>query len=136
MALGAAWAMALAGPVGATQSPPADPVHPEEPAYTDPGARDLHRAAMAYHGAHVDRLAAYEATIQQRVGVRLRMPLKDRMLYRAETAHRVTWGRAGPVVIEALGVREQAAARVENGKVDHGLIDHYYGARSSAPRGA
>lgn len=120
MALGAAWVMGLAVPVGASQSPP------EEPAYADMGARDLHRAAMAYHGAHVDRLAAYQATIQQRIGVRLRMPLKDRMLYRAETAHRVSWGRSGPILIEALGVREQAAARVENEKVDHGLIDHYY----------
>ncbi|MEX2472531.1 MAG: hypothetical protein WEA34_10145, partial [Gemmatimonadota bacterium] len=101
-----ALAVGLAAPVEAKQAPPADSSHSEEPKYKDPGARDLHRAAMAYHGAHVDRLAAYEATIQQRIGVRLRMPLKDRMLYRAETAHRVTWGRSGPVVIQALGVRE------------------------------
>lgn len=116
----AAWAIWLAVPVEASQLPLAEPV------YADPGARDLHRAAMAYHGTHVDRLAAYEATIQQRIGVRLRMPLKDRMLYRAETAHRVTWGRSGPVVMEALGVREQAVGRVEDEDVDHGLIDHYY----------
>jgi hypothetical protein len=117
MALGASW---LAVPVGASQSPPA------EPGYTDPGARDLHRAAMAYHTSHVDRLGGYEATILQRIGVRLRMPLKDRMLYRAETAHRVTWARSGPVAVEVLGLREQAVAQVEDDEVDHGLVDHYY----------
>jgi hypothetical protein len=96
------------------------------PTYHDPGAASLHAAAMAHHAEHEDRLRAYEATVTQRIGVSLRTPLRDRTVYRAETAHRVFWNKDGPVAIEVLGLREQTPSGVEVEEFDQGLVDHVY----------
>ena len=99
---------------------------PAAPTYHDPGAASLHAAAMAHHAEHEDRLRAYEATVTQRIGVSLRTRLRDRTVYRAETAHRVFWNKDGPVAIEVLGLREQTPSGVEVEEFDPGLVDHVY----------
>jgi hypothetical protein len=95
------------------------------PEYQDPGAEALHRAAVEYHLRRAERLTSYEGTLRQRVGVRLRTPLKDRTLYHAESAHRVIWRRDAPVTLVALGIRQTSPAGVEE-EVDLGLVDEYW----------
>ena len=99
---------------------------PSGPQYEDPGAAALHEAAMAHHAGSLDRLLAYEATVRQRIGVAVRTPLKDRTIYRAESAHRVFWRKDGPASIEVLGVREQSPGGVDVENVDQGLVDHVF----------
>jgi len=66
----------------------------EEPgAYASPQAEALHRAALDHRERRDDALLQYTAVVRQRVGAGLRMPLKDRTLYRAEAASRVFWWR-------------------------------------------
>lgn len=93
--------------------------------YADPGARALHRAAVDHHLGRAERLSGYEATIRQRIGVRLRTPLKDRTLYHAESAHDVVWRRDGPVTLVARGIRETSPAGLED-DVDFGLVDEFW----------
>ncbi|MEX2465868.1 MAG: hypothetical protein WD995_03095 [Gemmatimonadota bacterium] len=116
----AVWLLSGAG-AAAAQSMPS-----EAPVYVDAGASLLHGAAMRHHASHVDRLRAYEAVVRQRVGVALRTPLRDRTVYRAESAHRVFWRSDGPPSIEVLGLREQAGRGVEAQHFDQGFVDHVF----------
>jgi hypothetical protein len=100
-------ASSFAGPQAArAQSGGAD-------AYADPVARQLverARAARAELGASV---TSYTAVVRQRHAVLFRMPLKDRMLHRSETAARVRWSRDGETVALMLAGREQHPGGVE-----------------------
>ena len=96
-----------------------------EAEYADPGARALHGAAVDYHLRRAQRLTAYEGSVRQRIGVRLRTPLKDRTLYHAESAHDVVWRRDGPVTLLARGIRQTSPAGLED-EVDFGLVDEFW----------
>jgi hypothetical protein len=62
----------------------------------------------------VDRsIRSYDAIVRQRVAAALRMPLKDRTLYREESAARVRWYRDAPNVVEILAARQQHPGGVE-----------------------
>ena len=75
-------------------------------AYEDPVARELVRRARERRRT-VDRsIDAYEAIARERISAGLRVPGRDRTLYRRETATRVEWKREGPIRLEVLGSRE------------------------------
>ena len=65
-----------------------------EDAFLDSDARALHAAARA-RWQEIDRsLVRYQAVVSQRLGVGLRLPLRDRTLVHRESAARVVWERA------------------------------------------
>ncbi len=91
--------------------------------FADPAAQRLYEAA-AEARTRLDReLVSYTAVVRQRIGAGLRMPLKDRTLYRAESAHRVFWNRDGDVLVQVLALREQTPTGLEEGKVHLGVFD-------------
>jgi hypothetical protein len=57
--------------------------------YRDPTARSLHDAAMGERARFNETVLDYTAVVRQRIGASLRMPLKDRTIYRSEAAHRL-----------------------------------------------
>ncbi|MDX1745434.1 MAG: hypothetical protein R3324_05805, partial [Halobacteriales archaeon] len=57
-------------------------------AYMDPGAGDLHRAASEAWWAIDESVVRYTARVQQRIAAQIRTPLKDRTVYRNESAAR------------------------------------------------
>jgi hypothetical protein len=71
-------------------------------------------------------ILSYTATVRQRIGAQIRMPLKDRTIYRAETASRVWWSQDGPVVIQALAAREETPVGVSPPTEVTGLIDNVF----------
>jgi hypothetical protein len=74
-------------------------------AFLDDGARRLHEAARV-GWVRVERdVLSYTALIRQRAAAELRLPLKDRTLFRAESAARVFWSRDGSVLVQAVGSR-------------------------------
>jgi hypothetical protein len=91
--------------------------------FADRGARALWQAA-ADHRLRVDAaLVHYVAVVQERFAVGLRMPLKDRTLYRSERAARIVWNRDGPLVVQVLGGREQAPVGPLRAVARPGLAD-------------
>jgi len=94
-----------------------DAPDPSSP-YLDSVARSLHGAAMDNRIRRDASVVAYTAVVQQRVGVALRMPLKDRTLYRSEAAHRIWWNRDAEDLIQVLAFREQTPAGINRDDVD------------------
>lgn len=91
--------------------------------FGDPAARALWEAAASRRVELDDELVQYVAEVKQRISAGLRMPLKDRTLYRAEGASRVFWTRGGNTVVQILGAREQTPVGVNEGVVHLGLFD-------------
>ena len=80
--------------------------------YRDPTAATLHASAVEARTRFDDSLLRYTAVVRQRIGASLRMPLKDRTLYRAESAHRLFWNRDGDNFVQVLAFREQTPVGV------------------------
>lgn len=99
--------LAIAAPILAQQG--RGDVDRSAPAsYIDATARALHEAAMAERERFDDSVLGYTAVVRQRLGAALRMPLKDRTVYRTEAAHRLWWKRDGDELIQVLAFREQS----------------------------
>ncbi|HEX6693954.1 MAG TPA: BamA/TamA family outer membrane protein [Longimicrobiales bacterium] len=81
--------------------------------YDDPGAATLLQRARTFRDTTDNSILSYTATVRSRMGARLRMPLKDRTLYRAESAVRVRWSRDAKSVKQVLAHREQTPAGIE-----------------------
>ena len=95
-------------------------------AFLDPGARTLLRQARV-HWEVVDRsIASYTALVRKRIGVRFRMPLKDRTIYRSEAATRVWWSADGPILVQALAAREQTPTGVSPPERTLNILDNVY----------
>lgn len=97
-----------------------------EGAYLDPTAATLHAAASDAWGAIDDAVVRYTALVRQRIAAQLRTPLKDRTLYRNESAARVFWDREHETLTQVLGVRSQYPGRadeLEEGGVERILDD-------------
>ena len=79
-------------------------------AFASPDARLLLERARAARLTQDSALGAYEARTYQRVsaGVGVRAFGRERLLFRAEQAARVTWSRAGGLTIEPTGSRAVA----------------------------
>ncbi len=98
---------------------------PDSP-FGDATAEALWRAAADHRLRTEDELVSYTAVVRQRVSAGIRMPLKDRTLYRAESAHRVLWDREGDVIVQVLALREQTPMGVEEGRTKLGLFDENF----------
>lgn len=83
-----------------------------ETSYRDATARQLHEAAMDERERFDEEVLRYTAVVQQRMGAALRLPLKDRTLYRSEASHRIWWDRDGEELVQVLAYREQTPAGV------------------------
>ena len=116
----AALVAGLAGPVAGAAVPSADP------RYADADTRRLHEAAMAAQMRRDDSIVEYTAVIRQRVGARLRMPLKDRTVYRSESAQRVLWRRDGVTLVQLLAFREQTPLGVTEGAAGQGMSERAF----------
>ena len=95
----------------------------EPPKYADDVAEALHLAAVDNRAEFDDRVLEYTAVVRQRVGAALRLPLKDRTLYRLESAHRVFWTDEGTVLSQVLALREQTPIGVIEGQSHTGMFD-------------
>lgn len=80
--------------------------------YRDRTARALHEAAMDERERFDEEVLRYTAVVRQRMGAALRLPLKDRTLYRSEASHRLWWDRDGEELVQVLAYREQTPAGV------------------------
>ena len=75
-------------------------------AFADEATRHLHATARDAIGRVERDVLSYTALVRQRGGVDLRLPIRDRSLFRMEQASRVFWSRDGDVVVQLLGGRE------------------------------
>jgi hypothetical protein len=103
----------MAGPLHAQASSGAPADSGRADAFVDATARTLADRAMRARLETDAAIASYTATVRQRVAAGLRMPLKDRTLFRQESAMRVFWNRDGRNVVELLASREQHPGGVE-----------------------
>lgn len=76
-------------------------------AYVDPTARELVARSREARSRVGSEIQSYEVVVLQRMAARLRVPLRDRLLGRQESAMRVRWSRdAGPIVQMLAGRSE------------------------------
>jgi hypothetical protein len=118
MSRAAVWASAFALmlPAGALSQEGAD-------TYSDVTAAELHAAAVVERDRVDDQVLQYTAKVKQRIAASLRTPLKDRTLYRVESAHRVFWRRDGDMLVQVLALREQTPVGVVEDATNQGLFD-------------
>ena len=89
--------------------------------YLDPVARALFEAAQTNWRSVDESIVRYTALIQQRIAAAIRTPLKDRILYRNETAVRAFWDQDYDAVVQVLGTHSQYPGRsiaVREGDLD------------------
>jgi hypothetical protein len=82
-------------------------------AFADPGAAALFGRARDARQRTDEALRSYTAVVRSRVAAGMRMPLKDRTLFRQETAARVRWSRDAETVVQLLAARVQHPGGVE-----------------------
>lgn len=98
-------------------------------AFLDPTAEALFRSAQASWLGIDSSVVRYTSVIKQRIAAGIRTPLKDRTIYRNESAVRAFWDRDHDAVIQVLGARaqhpgrEKARAGGESGWLDELAID-------------
>lgn len=100
-------------------------------AFADPETRELVRLARGRRGVIHGSVFHYAATSRQRVSVGVRAFRRDRLLYRRETAARVSWYRDRPSRIRVEGAREAVPVAMEGVHVPDDVGD---GARELMPR--
>jgi hypothetical protein len=116
-------ALALVACALAAAAPATVRAQPASP-YEDLVAEALHVAAIAARERIDDSVLQYTAKVRRRFAAALRTPLKDRTLYRMESAHRVFWNRDGDMLVQVLALREQSPAG--EGEYDSGLFDQAF----------
>lgn len=82
-------------------------------AFADPVAAELVARARAARGIHGASVTSYTAVVRERGAAMLRMPLRDRLLARSESAARVRWARGGETVVQLLASRSQEPEGVD-----------------------
>ena len=90
-------------------------------AFVDPVAGLLFAAAQANWFTVDESVVRYTALIQQRIAAAMRTPLKDRIIYRNETAVRAFWDQEFDAVVQVLGTHSQYPGRsiaVREGDLD------------------
>ncbi len=90
-------------------------------AFLDSVAGVLFTAAQANWFAVDESVIRYTALIQQRIAAKIRTPLKDRIIYRNETAVRAFWDQDYDAVVQVLGTHSQYPGRsiaVREGDLD------------------
>lgn len=76
-------------------------------AFLDPTAGTLFRAAQGNWQAMDSSVVRYTSVIKQRIAAGIRTPLKDRTIYRNESAVRAFWDRDNDALIQVMGSRAQ-----------------------------
>ncbi len=89
------------------QNAPDDARTLAEDAFVDPDARILFQAAQTNWKSIEQSVLRYRAVIRQRIAAAIRAPLKDRVLYRDETAVRAFWDHEHDAVVQVLGAKSQ-----------------------------
>ena len=114
--------LGLAAEPAASQDAPQDLAGQIAPdTFLDPVARILFEAAQTNWRSVDESIVRYTALIQQRIAVAIRTPLKDRILYRNETAVRAFWDQDYDAVVQVLGTHSQYPGRsiaVREGDLD------------------
>jgi hypothetical protein len=115
--------LAFAAGLACAQQPATRPAMAQlaEDAFVDPVARTLFDAAQRNWATLDESILRYSALIQQRIAAAIRTPLKDRILYRNETAVRAFWDHEYDAVVQVLGTRSQYPGRsiaVREGDLD------------------
>ena len=90
-------------------------------AFVDSTARTLFEAAQTNWRSVDESIVRYTALIKQRIAAAIRTPLKDRILYRNETAVRAFWDKDYEAVVQVLGTHSQYPGRsiaVREGDLD------------------
>ena len=90
-------------------------------AFVDPVAGILFEAAQTNWASVDESVVRYTALIQQRIAAAIRTPLKDRIIYRNETAVRAFWDQDYDAVVQVLGTHSQYPGRsiaVREGDLD------------------
>ena len=90
-------------------------------AFLDPVAAILFEAAQTNWASVDSSVVRYTALIQQRIAAAIRTPLKDRIIYRNETAVRAFWDKDYDAVVQVLGTHSQYPGRsiaVREGDLD------------------
>ncbi|HSK17725.1 MAG TPA: hypothetical protein VK912_01195 [Longimicrobiales bacterium] len=82
-------------------------------AFADPGAAEIFDRARAARDRTDHAIRSYTAIVRNRIAAAMRMPLKDRTLFRQETAARVRWSRDAEIVVQMLAARTQHPGGVE-----------------------
>ena len=80
-------------------------------AFLDPTAGSLFRAAQGNWQAIDSSVVRYTSVIRQRIGAGIRTPLKDRTIYRNESAVRAFWDRDHGSILQVMGNRAQYPGR-------------------------
>lgn len=80
-------------------------------AFLDPTAEALFRAAQAGWLGIDSSVVRYTAVIKQRIAAGIRTPLKDRTIYRNESAVRAFWDQDHDALVQVLGARSQHPGR-------------------------
>jgi len=120
-------------PPGAAGAQDTVPIPPD--AYADATARETVARARERR-ALVDRsIEAYEATATERISAGHRLLLRERLLYRRESAAYVSWQREGPIEVKALGAREVVPVAVQLPQIP-GDLDSYMGSMAFDPMNA
>lgn len=112
---GVLWASAAVRPAAAAPQ--------DTTSYEDTTARALHEAAMAARERIDESVVSYTAVVRQRIAAAIRMPLKDRTLYRSEASHRLWWNRDADNLVQVLAFREQTPIGVDPEHVDFDRFD-------------
>ena len=89
--------------------------------FVDSAARPLFEAAQTNWRSVDESVVRYTALIQQRIAASIPTPLKDRIIYRNETAVRAFWDQDYDAVVQVLGTRSQYPGRsiaVRDGDLD------------------
>ena len=79
--------------------------------FVDPVARTLFEAAQTNWRSVDASVVRYTALIKQRISAAIRTPLKDRIIYRNETAVRAFWDQDHDAVVQVLGTHLQYPGR-------------------------
>lgn len=117
----------VAGPVRAQSAPPQPAPRDTAGAFIDAGAAPLFNRARAARLHTDESIRSYTAVVRSRIGAGMRMPLKDRTLFRQETAARVRWSRDAESVVQVLASRTQHPGGVEAGSNMSGFgVDHLF----------
>ncbi|MBW3628925.1 MAG: hypothetical protein KY464_06470 [Gemmatimonadetes bacterium] len=96
------------------------------PAYADPVARELVAQARTARRELGRSITSYTAIVRQRSAAMLRMPLRDRLIDREESAARVRWSRDGETVVQVLAARSgERRGKADEGNL-HDLQQHIF----------
>ena len=79
--------------------------------FLDAAASRLYEAAQSNWRTLDESVVRYTARIEQRIAAAIRTPLKDRVVYRNETAARAFWDRDYEPVVQVLGTRSRYPGR-------------------------